>query len=110
MFTALVHGSLCQIDPGSDPAALDPPLLLKYTSAANIHFQTPCDRHHLVDELSVERNADRGQKQTCILIGCGGGVDDDVATGDLLGRVPDVLSVFHGHRALSAEIFITHMS
>lgn len=42
----------------------------------------------LVNELSVEGNAHSAQKESSILVGSGGCVDGDVATGNHLGRVP----------------------
>jgi hypothetical protein len=51
-------------------------------------MQTSRQYRHLIDEFAVERNADRGQQETSVLVGCCGGVDDDVATGDHLRWVP----------------------
>lgn len=45
----------------------------------------------LVDELAVEGNADGGQEEASVLVGGCGCVDDDVATGDHLRRVPGEL-------------------
>jgi hypothetical protein len=55
------------LDP--DPAALDPSLLLNYTPAANAWLLMLLEPCHLVNEFSVERNADGAQQKACVLIG-----------------------------------------
>jgi hypothetical protein len=60
----------CQVESWIQiPAALDPSLLLKYTPAANAQLRMHLVPYHLVDEFSVERNADRAQQKACVLIG-----------------------------------------
>lgn len=42
----------------------------------------------LVHDLAVERNTHGTQQKSCILVGLGGSVESDVATGDHLRRIP----------------------
>ena len=63
----------------------------------------------LVDEFAVEGDADGGQEETGVLVCRRRGVDDDVATGDHLGRVPGGLSVFKNHKAIFAQQFNLHV-
>jgi hypothetical protein len=51
----------------------------------------------LVDEFAVEGDADRGQEETGVLVCRGGGVDDDVATGDHFRWVPGGLSAYRDY-------------
>jgi len=85
--------------------------ILIRSSLLNICSQrwTLLEKLYLVDEFAVERNANGGQEQACVLIGGGGGVHNDVATWDHLRRVPGELSVCRNFRQF-LNSNATHMS
>jgi hypothetical protein len=46
------------------------------------------DANRLINELAIEWNSERAEKESCIFIGGCGCVEGDVATGDHFDRVP----------------------
>jgi hypothetical protein len=68
-----------------------PPLALYSRSITHTNLNSPSS--FLVDEFTVEGDADRRQEKTGVLVCRRGCVDDDVATGDHLRRVPSIVSI-----------------
>lgn len=90
VFTALVHGNLCQTFLVVEILLLR---IREFFSDICLHRESSSKCCYLVNQFPEEGNANGSQEQASILVSRRRCVNNDVATWDHFGRVPIALSV-----------------